>query len=1397
MSILKKPYELSVWVDEWDTGQNKFVEKRLVVIGTDKMVGQLRAIEPNLSRNVNGTKKLTFRMYKQYVDTATGEKVDNPFCQFLVNERKVKLKYDGAWYDFIVKHVAESSSGKICNYQLEDALVQELTKNGFNKTLDAELMNNIGTVEELANYVLNETDWNVQSETFVQTIEEPLAYVTIPAGTKITKLKNSHDNYLQIGLIEEEITLNNSITAMAFYSSCRNKPHRFQFIYTANPIETDAEQRIINKDSQYFIEVVEDGYGEPETSFGFILPKGVFLTEVIGDEKISTKYRGNRYGFAQKSKYSPLLKRYVNEYKKGGQTYYGYVESEYHSPILTTNLVSNTEFKNTSGWTGATTKEDGKRATVQNLYGYFDGDKFVSAIEALKTDKISECKAYLQLDFTEAGQIVLNSGPYDNRTLIGNMPVGTEWILKTTFKNTNKGTGTLSFAVAEYNYNTTGGHYTEKESGITFEKKGNSYTVRTNPYTSEESFKKDSKLKIAITASKTGTYYIEDLSFFRAKYNGTKLIEPDDQNLENLTEGTVTKTYYYFAPEELEKSSVEDIKYDLVSDKLSANYKRVYNTNGEKINTVTAKESNYFNILQSIAETFECWLELKVDREDDGAIKSKTALFKNYAGGDNYAAFRYGVNLVDVQRTFESRNIVTKLIVKQNSNDLADGGFCTIARATSNETGENYIYNFSYYQNNGLMSATDYVNTLYKLDGANGKDINENHTKYNLNGYFPRLRAINDKIIIENEKLSGIAIELLKYKANFDVSDAAHAAAVSGIQEVTDDLLALTKKGSIKEVLDLTEKSTEVEKYLQEYATYKQIEIQEGTNKTHWESKKNKKQKEYDDLWKTLEKYYEQKEALNKLFYERYSRFIQEGTWISEDYVDDEKYYIDAKSVMYNSCFPQVAYTINTLSISQLPGYEMFNFGLGDKTYVEDGEFFGYDDNGIPKREEVIIAEMVENLDDPSKNTNKVQNFKNQFQDLFQKITATTQQAQYNSGTYAQGAALAKAIDENKSEFLNEALDGMTVNLTGNPVLESTSADGSSAVKIIDGKVLFGTESEEGEKTWTVGMSSKGISANKITAGQLNTGEIQIMSGSDPTFRWDDKGISAYDYAIENNVISAINTNKFVRFDKYGLYGINKLQNGEVYRPENMADIDSNSTFALTWEGLKVTGNNNVVAKIGKQNNSILVVNDGTKDTFKINNDGDVEITGVINATAGNIGGLSIGDIEKTSSNVSQIVGAVGNDKGEVTAASITSAINGDTSQISINANKINFKGDDYIIDAKNINLKGQVTFESFDEETRKQIEADTIDVQIWSTRGNIFKSGDTTTRLECHVFRGGKEITDILDASAFTWEKYNNDGSKDTGWVASLYYGNHLKVIEITPNAVQSRAIFKCIVEV
>jgi hypothetical protein len=62
------------------------------------------------------------------------------------------------------------------------------------------------------------------------------------------------------------------------------------------------------------------------------------------------------------------------------------------------------------------------------------------------------------------------------------------------------------------------------------------------------------------------------------------------------------------------------------------------------------------------------------------------------------------------------------------------------------------------------------------------------------------------------------------------------------------------------------------------------------------------------------------------------------------------------------------------LSLSKLPGYELFKFNLGDTTYVIDDEFFGKD-----KKQEVIITEISEVLDDPNKNTIKVQTFKTQF----------------------------------------------------------------------------------------------------------------------------------------------------------------------------------------------------------------------------------------------------------------------------------------------------------------------------------------------------------------------------------------------------------------------------------
>jgi len=83
--------------------------------------------------------------------------------------------------------------------------------------------------------------------------------------------------------------------------------------------------------------------------------------------------------------------------------------------------------------------------------------------------------------------------------------------------------------------------------------------------------------------------------------------------------------------------------------------------------------------------------------ESDGYRQKKWVTFHEYIGKDNYAGFRYGVNLKSIQRTLDSNGVVSKLIVKNNANQFAESGFCSIARAQENPIGENFIYDFSYY----------------------------------------------------------------------------------------------------------------------------------------------------------------------------------------------------------------------------------------------------------------------------------------------------------------------------------------------------------------------------------------------------------------------------------------------------------------------------------------------------------------------------------------------------------------------------------------------------------------------------------------------------------------------------------------------------------------------------
>ena len=1363
MSILVKPYKISVWEDKWDpdadNGKGKFIENCIGIIGSDKMDYQGRAIEPTLTRNVNGVKKFSFKMYHKFIDTVTGEKISNPFADWLISERKVKLKYDGEWYDFIIKNVVENSTNYLYTYQLEDALVQELSKNGFGVVLDEKIIDangnsNIGTANQLASKVLDNTNWSVDenSEAFVQTIDEALVYLRLPTDLSKLDIKHIKDQTdLKIGVIPETVgeEQKNSMKGqivLGFYSSCTNKPHRFQFIYVSDltSLERDENRYIKNNNNcQYYIDYDDPNskYNVSIASLGLFLPEGFNTTTVDEDGHgygvtLSSKYRGKRYGFSQQSKYIPILDRYVNLYTDSNKNLiYGYQHVEYKSPAFTQNMISNSSFDSTSGWTGTHNGEGTNKATVENVYGRFDGSDFIDSTVDLQNgsfeENINNYKAYLKITFPNDKARVINSGPYDNRILIGNINPNEKWALRFSCAGSSK-LNKDNFLLGEYKYDPESGGYKSingpKIVFNNFYEEGNYYITQAigSSYSNEEFKQMNLRLCIAPPAGATNAvYYLERIELFEATYNGKILITPEEQG-NAVDDRVIDKTYYYFYPSRLNNiTSADQLVPDYVSKTLAyGTYKPVYNEGAQKVRSVTIKESNYFNILQSIAETFEAWLVLNISRNSiTGAIDKKTVCFKNYIGENNYAGFRYGVNLKDIQRTYESKNIVTKLIVKQNSNEHAENGFCTIARAGANPTGENYIYDFQYFFNTGLLNAKDYLETTYVQDGASGSDVGGG--TLNLNGYFLRIKRLNNLIEEKSEVLSNTAKDLTQYKAKLKVAEAGEEATISGTEQAEEDFLSLTGftiqevfgdtiitditlggkqnsneeakeyqgyyyhkpswlqgdltiqinkidksisvTGTSKESLSSNEtiyvdvypklilsngtqkvvhysipcifvegsltgsgslvlyladtENPQVKKLYKEYSTFRIKENNYKIDKENQQSNVNATQAIYDDLKEKIDEYLDQKQALNKLFFSQYSRFIQEGTWINEEYVDDEKYYADAQSVMYNSCYPQVAYSINVLELSKLPGYETFSFKLGDKTYAEDPEFFGEG-----KKEKVIITELSENLDDPSKNQIRVQNFKNQFQDLFQKITATVQQTQYSTGSYEKAVALAEANQARKQQFLTDALDSASARLSaagqqsvtwGNDGITVKSINSPcDAIRMVGGAILLSKQDENGEQKWVTGVTSDGVSANLITAGTINVNDIKIMNADEPVFKWDTFGISAYDAVwYDSNigkVVSNIDTKKFVRYDKYGIYGINNAGvDGENWSPATQSDIDKKATFALTWDGLKVTGNNEGVARIGKQEGSILkITNQAGVDTLIADENGNVTIRG-------------------------------------------------------------------------------------------------------------------------------------------------------------------------------------------
>lgn len=159
MSILKKEYELSVWNEELIDGIKK--ESRGTTIGASGMTHLGRATTPKLVRSVKGTNTLTFQMPTKYFDSEKGDYVKNELLEDLYNERKLKLYYDGDWYEFYIKSIQEDKQFKsiMKTITCTDSFIDELSRTGYEVEFSSDLNN---SVEELGTFMETEDDEKIK-----------------------------------------------------------------------------------------------------------------------------------------------------------------------------------------------------------------------------------------------------------------------------------------------------------------------------------------------------------------------------------------------------------------------------------------------------------------------------------------------------------------------------------------------------------------------------------------------------------------------------------------------------------------------------------------------------------------------------------------------------------------------------------------------------------------------------------------------------------------------------------------------------------------------------------------------------------------------------------------------------------------------------------------------------------------------------------------------------------------------------------------------------------------------------------------------------------------------------------------------------------------------------------
>lgn len=661
----------------------------------------------------------------------------------------------------------------------------------------------------------------------------------------------------------------------------------------------------------------------------------------------------------------------------------------------------------------------------------------------------------------------------------------------------------------------------------------------------------------------------------------------------------------------------------------------------DKRRTLVAEKSNRFNLIQELSELFKVWPVFNI-YEENGILK-KEFYFREACIKENFAGFHSGINLTSISRKTDSDDIVTKMFVEDQESDLSSDGFISIRKAPMNPWGENYLYNFQHYVNQRLL--TDQI----LITDAQGDELSELMIDHDLKTLYETIYPMNQTIFDLNDQLAEVKVQ----KANKDSYIKGLTIQLAGIYERKASLEADNQSDSISQP-DIDKNNETIARYIDEAKKLEDPENPMGLPKAK------------ADLENLVSQLTDLNEQINTLMYgngstkgktqliqefeKKYSQYIKEGIWSDNSYVEPDAYYLDAQKVLNTSSMPKATWSISVVDGSVVPEFEDFIFEVGDKTFLVDNDFFGISKDDEKYVFDVLISQIAEGLDNPTKNKIEVRNYLTSFEDLFQRISAATQTLELNEQTYNKGAYFTAngEVDQNifqktllQNSFTLSTADDNSWNLDHTGLSLQSVINPAKKMRIVaDGLFLSNSMNKlTGEPQWKTGITADGINASILTAGTINTARIKIYADGQLNFLWNELGISAYDYDNDYNKDEngEYTSNHFVRFDKYGLYQVNDVKNNFGFTTDtknpwfqgldtNMAikRIVGNSNFSLTrwgfnWKALSPDGKagiqlgylTNDYGYIDNQNLYGLWITDINNDTVvALQNNGENRIAG-------------------------------------------------------------------------------------------------------------------------------------------------------------------------------------------